>query len=87
MSGLIVITGASSGIGESIAKEFSKQGHPLLLLARRLEKLHQLNLPKTICAAVDVTDYAALGIQMIESVFCFEFLNFLLLFTGMCDFS
>jgi NADP-dependent 3-hydroxy acid dehydrogenase YdfG len=31
---LIVITGASSGIGAATAKLFSAQGYPLLLLAR-----------------------------------------------------
>ncbi len=30
---LIVITGASSGIGEAIARKLSAAGHPLLLLA------------------------------------------------------
>lgn len=54
--GLIVITGASSGIGEATAKLFSTQGFPLLLLARRVEKLEAFNLPNTICEKVDVTD-------------------------------
>jgi NADP-dependent 3-hydroxy acid dehydrogenase YdfG len=53
---LVVITGASSGIGEAIAVVFSKNGHPLLLLARRLERLEALNLPNTLCEKVDVTD-------------------------------
>ena len=53
---LIVITGASSGIGEATAKLFSEKGHPVLLIGRRLEKLETLNLPNSICAKVDVTD-------------------------------
>jgi len=53
---LVVITGASSGIGEAAAKSFSAAGHPLLLIARRLDRLEALNLPNTICAQVDVTD-------------------------------
>ena len=53
---LIVVTGASSGIGEAIAKQFSALGHPLLLLARRVERLEALNLPNTLCEKVDVTD-------------------------------
>lgn len=60
MKELIVITGASSGIGEATAKRFSEAGHPLLLIARRVEKLEALKLPNTICAKVDVTDFEAL---------------------------
>lgn len=56
---LVVITGASSGIGEAIAKRFSEAGYPLLLIARRLERLKALNLPNSICAQVDVTDRVA----------------------------
>lgn len=57
---LIAITGASSGIGEATAKLFSEKGHPLLLLARSIEKMENFNLPNTICKKVDVTDLAAL---------------------------
>ncbi|CAF0833226.1 unnamed protein product [Adineta steineri] len=53
---LVVITGASSGIGEAAARSFSQAGHPLLLLARRLDRLEALKLPNTICEKVDVTD-------------------------------
>lgn len=54
---LVIITGASSGIGRSTAKHFSALGHPLLLLARRVENLEALGLPNTLCRKVDVTDY------------------------------
>ena len=37
--GLVVITGASSGIGAECAKQFHKAGHPVLCLARRIEKM------------------------------------------------
>ncbi|MFA8450264.1 MAG: SDR family oxidoreductase [Bacteroidales bacterium] len=53
---LVVITGASSGIGSAIAKLFSANGYPLLLLARRIDKLKDLNLPNTLCKKVDVTN-------------------------------
>lgn len=58
---LIVITGASSGIGLATAQLFSSLGHPLLLLARRLENMQALNLPDTLAISVDVTDRAALA--------------------------
>lgn len=53
---LVVITGASSGIGAATAKAFSKAGHPLLLMARRIDRMEALGLPNTICRQVDVRD-------------------------------
>ncbi|QFT56580.1 SDR family oxidoreductase [Microbulbifer sp. THAF38] len=64
---LVVITGASSGIGAAIAQHMSDAGHPLLLLARRLEKLEALNLPNTLCRQVDVTDTAVLSTAIQEA--------------------
>ena len=55
MKQLIVITGASSGIGAAMAKAFSAAGHPLLLVARRVEAMQALALPNTLCVSVDVT--------------------------------
>lgn len=62
---LVVITGASAGIGEACAKVFSSAGHPLLLLARRLDRLNALKLPENvICAQVDVSN----GAQFKEAI-------------------
>lgn len=46
---VVIITGASSGIGYALAKEFSKRGAKLSLAARRLERLDDLKkeLPET----------------------------------------
>jgi NADP-dependent 3-hydroxy acid dehydrogenase YdfG len=56
---LVVITGASSGIGAATARAFAAAGNPLLLLARRADAMAELGLPDTMCISVDVTDAAA----------------------------
>ncbi len=58
MKKLVVVTGASSGIGAAIARRLSAAGHPLLLLARRVEQLEALDLPNCLCEQVDVTNRA-----------------------------
>lgn len=54
--GLVVITGASSGIGMATAKAFIEKGHPLLLIARREKLLESLKGDKVLCRKADVTD-------------------------------
>lgn len=63
---LVVITGASSGIGAAMAKAFSEAGHPLLLLARRVEPMQALNLPNSLCISLDVTDGEAFKAAIAE---------------------
>lgn len=47
-----LVTGASSGIGRDIARELSKKGYDLVLVARNLEKLYELK--KELETNVDV---------------------------------
>lgn len=39
---LVLVTGASVGFGEAIARRFAKEGHQVIILARREEKLRAL---------------------------------------------
>jgi NADP-dependent 3-hydroxy acid dehydrogenase YdfG len=57
---LVVVTGASSGIGLALARAFSKDGHALLLIARHMKPVADLPADRTAYAEADVTDYAAL---------------------------
>lgn len=58
---LVAISGASSGIGEAVARAFSAAGHPVLLMARRLEKMQAFDLPQSMARQVDVRDREALS--------------------------
>ncbi len=66
VSPAVVITGASDGIGKSMAIAFAKRGARLGLIARRREllealvpELTKLGSPEVRIAVLDVTDFAA----------------------------
>ena len=58
---LIVITGASSGIGKSLAQIFARAGYSLGLIARNINAMQELNLSNAVCELADVTNFDALA--------------------------
>ena len=64
MTKTILISGASSGIGAGMAREFAKKGYNLAICARRMERLQALKREleeqygiQVIARTLDVTDY------------------------------
>ena len=70
---VIVITGASSGIGEAAAEQFAKKGANLVIIARRKDKLEEVEKKlskypiKTLVQVCDVSDKEQVK-QMSETV-------------------
>jgi short-subunit dehydrogenase len=63
----VLITGASGGFGEEFARQFAEQGHALVLVARRLDRLQVIakeireqHRVEVVVEQVDLSDVAAI---------------------------
>lgn len=63
----VLVTGASSGFGEEFARQYAAQGHGLVLVARRLDRLARLAdalrqefRVEVVVEQVDLADFAAI---------------------------
>ncbi len=67
--GVIIVTGASEGIGEAVARLLAREGAQVALVARSTEKLESLarELPRSFAYTVDMRDMDAVQ-GMIDAV-------------------
>jgi short-subunit dehydrogenase len=64
----VLVTGASSGFGEEFARQYAERGHPLVLVARRLDRLERLAEElrrefgvRVVVEQIDLADIAAVS--------------------------
>ena len=79
---VIWITGASSGIGEELAKQYAKRGSKLILSARRKAELERvrnscLNSNNIKIVPLDLTDFSDLPNKVEEAKQCFGTIDLL----------
>lgn len=79
----ILITGATSGIGEQVARDYAEQGHDVIVCGRNQTKLDQLaEFTNLTSLRFDVTDRAQCR-QALQSV---SGLDLVILSAGVCEY-
>lgn len=68
-----LVTGASSGIGEEIARRLSRRGHPVVLVARRRDRLEKLaaeleSESRIVCADLSAPEGVASTLAAVEGL-------------------
>ncbi len=58
---LVMVTGASSGIGKALALAFAREGNPLLLISRNIRPMVELAQHAVVWRQADVADHAAIA--------------------------
>ena len=64
---LVVITGASHGIGRALAIKFAEESYPCLLISRHIEPVSELQNKFIIYEKVDVTDFNAIKSAIVKA--------------------
>ena len=83
MQDVIWITGASSGIGEELAKQYAQRGNRLILSARREKELERVKAlcpqPENIAILpLDLTDFDVLPKKVEQALKCFDRIDLLI---------
>src|SRR5215212_9159099 len=80
---VVLITGASSGVGEDAARRFAREGCKVVLAARRLEKLQQMAADiqseggEAIAIPVDVNESAEIDVMVQTALDLYERIDIL----------
>ena len=64
---VVLITGASAGMGKEFAKQILKEGHIVYGVARRLDKMNDIRQLGVRVLSMDVTDNASM-VQAVDSI-------------------
>jgi hypothetical protein len=90
----VVITGASSGIGRALARTFARNGHAVLAVARREERLQALCQEMAVkreaaihCLALDITAQGATQTLFEEAIRIFGKVHVLINNAGMSPYQ